>query len=697
MTDIGVLVTLDEEALRSRAILDYTSRDFTSIRAQLVGLAQGIMPEWNTAGESSDFGTLLLELYAYMGDTLNFYIDRTASEAFLSTAIRQQSVWYIADMLGYTPTGQSAATVTLTLTAYVPDPTDPLTDIVVPAGTKVYNTTNNADQTVVFETLNTITFKPGETATVLAEEGITVKDYFLGAAFGVPNTEFLLPEKGVIAGSLRVVSAEGYESIVWSYTSDLATARPTQSTFTTYVDDMGFTHLVFGDNTSGRIPAVNAQMYATYRYGVGARANDIATDKLQTLVPQTGFFEGWQVTVTNAEQPRGGVDPESVESMKYSIPRAGARIRSRAVTLNDFADLAMQVPGVAKSVAYGTVYTSVKVWLGPTLNSSADDLSDEQMDRLCNSVERYMADKVLIGATVVCGPPKTSELWTDMYIRITVHVAEVYNRASVRDSVDQVLRKLLSYELVDFGTRVALGDLYRAVLTVQGVEWAEIRWLSTTKPPLEEAAPEALSAPVGIPIAPVQTLLTAIWKYETITTPAEPTSAHYRFNDDATSADPDFVHIKISHQDTTAPAAGSNDRTAILAQLQVGDHLVLNTVGDGASWWDYAVHSAPEPHAGTGAPLTPGFIEMDVALLRASTNNVAPSVNEDVTFTIIRYSPTPISSGDISDIDTDELHIPRINPDDVTENPANWPPNFTEEELSHDGLWVIALGGLANT
>ena len=61
------------------------------------------MPEWQTVGEAADFGTLLLELYAYMGDILNFYIDRTASEAFLATAVRPQSVLYIADMLGYTP------------------------------------------------------------------------------------------------------------------------------------------------------------------------------------------------------------------------------------------------------------------------------------------------------------------------------------------------------------------------------------------------------------------------------------------------------------------------------------------------------------------------------------------------------------------------------------------------------------------
>ena len=104
---------LEDQDIDSRVVLDYTSRDFTAIRSQLVGLARGLMPEWETAGEPSDFGTLLLELFAYMGDVMHFYIDRTASEAFLGSAIRQQSVLYIANMLGYTPIGQQSASVTL--------------------------------------------------------------------------------------------------------------------------------------------------------------------------------------------------------------------------------------------------------------------------------------------------------------------------------------------------------------------------------------------------------------------------------------------------------------------------------------------------------------------------------------------------------------------------------------------------------
>ena len=120
---------------RGRVVLDYTSRDFAAIRAQLVGLAKGFMPEWETVGEAPDFGTLLLELFAYMGDVMHFYIDRTASEAFLGTAIRRQSVLYIADMFGYKPIGQQSATVKLEF-SYSADAEE---NLLIPHGTRIHN------------------------------------------------------------------------------------------------------------------------------------------------------------------------------------------------------------------------------------------------------------------------------------------------------------------------------------------------------------------------------------------------------------------------------------------------------------------------------------------------------------------------------------------------------------------------------
>jgi len=702
MSDIGVLVSLDDEGLKNRLILDYTNRDFTALRSELVRLAHTIMPEWTTVGETTDFGTVILELFAYVSDILNFYIDRTASEAYLATAIRPQSVYYIADMLGYKPTGSAAASVDLMLTPYTPDPTDPMDPITVPAGTKCYSSAETTGDSVVFETVNSVTFTPSDPPVlvpVLAQEGVTVRDQSIGTAFGVANTEFILRQQGIFAGSLRIVSSEGYQQIVWTYTTDLATARPTQSVFTTYLDDQGFTHVCFGDNTSGRIPAAQAQLFATYRYGIGAAANEVGANKITTIVPMAGFFEQWQVSVTNPLPPSGGADRESVESMRFSIPRAGARIRSRAVTLNDYADLAMQTAGVAKSVAYGTVYTAVKVWVAPTLSSSQDTCTDAQMERLCNRVEQTMADKILIGSTVVAGPRMCDDLWTNLFIRVNIQVAEVFNRLNVRDTVDAVIRRLLGYEMVDFGTRVALGDIYRATLTVQGVDWCEVTWLTTSRPPSESGTvyvePLVFSGP---PPAPVQTLFTSSWKFEAGISPPEPTATYYRLYDDSTSSDPDFLHISISARDTTLPSAGSDNRTANLAAVDVGDHIIMSAA-DG-SWWDYVVRSNPNPHAGAGGPpSTPGYVDWDVVIARKSSPNTTPLANALISFTFVRYSPTPITVGEIGDVIVDDLHIPRIDPIkyDETVSAANYPSYYTPDELIHDGLWVTADGGLANT
>jgi hypothetical protein len=385
--------------------------------------------------------------------------------------------------------------------------------------------------------------------------------------------------------------------------------------------------------------------------------------------------------------------------MRFSIPKAGARIRSRAVTLNDYADLAMQVPGVAKSVAYGTVYTAVKVWVGPTLSSSKDDLSDEAMARLCRSVEQTSQDKVLVGSTIVAGPTKCSDLWTNLFIRVNIQVAEVFSRLNVRDTVDAVLRKLLGYDMVDFGTRIALGDVYRAVLTVQGVEWATVNWLTTSRPPAESGTVVPDPLVLGPPTQPVETLFTSQWKFEAGSSPPEPTATFYRLYDDTTIADVDFLKIAISYRDTTAPSAGSDNRTTDLARVDAGDHIVMSNPANG-SWWDYVVRSNATLNAGAGGPpTTPGYGVWDVVVVRKSSPNVTPTASTAINFTFVRYSPTPVTIGEVGDIVVDDLHIPRIDPIkyDESASSANYPSYYTADEFIHDGLWVTADGGLANT
>lgn len=452
----------------NRVVLDYTNRDYLSLRAALVGLAKGYMPDWETVGEPGDFGTLLLELFAYTGDVMNYYIDRMVSEAFLTTAVRRQSVLFIADMLGYQPLGKNPSTVSLTFewkwdggqtqgydTTYIvsaasvegdtvtlmfPENTNATFDVLqtivvdglgdeydgvfnideiilpednqdnrlkltyrfngegqgvidaassavvrtgmvvrIPKGTVL--TAGSNDSEVKFELLfdvvldralgqPTVEADPtGEyslTAYGSAIEGTSVVPTQIGTSKGVPGAEFVIPKAGVFDGSVEVFTREGQQVVEWTRLDKVTFAGPRQNVFTTFVDDNDFTHILFGDNIAGRIPPADAEILAAFRYGAGAAANSLGTRSVASFDNEEATAAG--ITVFNPRPPSGGTDVETVESMRYSIPRSET-VQERGVNLKDFEYLALRVPGVAKAVAYGDTYSTVFVRIASSSES----------------------------------------------------------------------------------------------------------------------------------------------------------------------------------------------------------------------------------------------------------------------------------------------------------------------------------------
>lgn len=486
MTDIGIPITSSDFLLsHSRVVLDYTNRDFAAIRAQLLGLAKGFMPEWETAGESGDFGTLLLELFSYMGDVMHFYIDRVASESFLSTAQRLQSVMYIADMLGYSPIGQQAASVNVTfsmdqLAGTVKYPNDAekaaAYSVTLPAGTIVSYVDNQTGTSYPFTTDLEITLTSGESATVSATQGVEYALSQVAVSNGVPNWTIEVGAN-VVFNSVTMYTREGGQLIDWSHVYDLADATPTQSVFSTYTDDRNRTFILLGDNASGRIPPVNAPVYVGYRTSNGAAANLIAPNTITSIKAPSGINIG-AITVTNSASPVGGSDRESIESIRYNAPRLAGRLNNRAITLSDYADLALRVPGVAKAQAYGTMYSVVYVRVAPIGGTA----TDAYMESICTGVEHFLQDKILVGSTVVAEPRTFDELWVDAFIRIKVYVLPEFNRTKIRRDVESAVSTLFSFDNLTFGSRVTIGQVHRSILSVTGVEWAELLWLDKTSP-----------------------------------------------------------------------------------------------------------------------------------------------------------------------------------------------------------------------
>lgn len=95
--------------------IDYTSRDYYALREALIRRVQDRVGTWSGT-DPSDFGVALVESFAYMGDLVNYYIDRVANESYLGTATQRQNVLNLASMIGYTAGGYTSAIANVLLT-----------------------------------------------------------------------------------------------------------------------------------------------------------------------------------------------------------------------------------------------------------------------------------------------------------------------------------------------------------------------------------------------------------------------------------------------------------------------------------------------------------------------------------------------------------------------------------------------------
>lgn len=81
--------------------INYTSRDFDSIKEELVDYAKRYYPDSFRDFNEASFGALMLDTVSYVGDILSFYLDYQVNESFLNTATERENVIKLARQVGY--------------------------------------------------------------------------------------------------------------------------------------------------------------------------------------------------------------------------------------------------------------------------------------------------------------------------------------------------------------------------------------------------------------------------------------------------------------------------------------------------------------------------------------------------------------------------------------------------------------------
>lgn len=466
------------------ANFDYTSRDYLSIRQDLLDRAATTIPEW-TSRSSGDFGVMLVELWAYYADILHYYVDRAAAETYLETATQTSSVLAFANLFDYKPTFQTASEGTVTLTA-----SNPLHSnvIVVPNNTGfVAPSVNPGEEIFYFTSTNSASLGASVSSiTIPVSEGKFVNlespnQYVTGLSTsdGLSSQRFNLRYNNAIASTVSVYVYEGTvvngeaTAVQYTYVSDISVTSASSKVFTLEITADGVMQVIFGNGVNGSIPTASAEVKVSYRYGRGSAGN-ISSGKI------TAFDVGSAITgvsVTSSSATSGGSDAESLASIKSNIPLF-LRTQDRAVSKQDFKDLALRVPGVAKAscsiagtnvLVYGVPYTSNYL----TLTTSTLSISSA----IQNSVITYFEPRAVVGASVGAASSVTLK---PVNITATVHVLPQYVNEWVKAAVINELNNFFTFDNVSFGQTLSIGSIYRALQNIDGVDYVEISVFSFT-------------------------------------------------------------------------------------------------------------------------------------------------------------------------------------------------------------------------
>lgn len=98
----------------------YLSRDFPSLKQNLIDFAKNYFPDTYQDFNESSPGMMFLEMAAYVGDVLSYYTDTTLQESFILQASERQNILDIAQSLGYKPKTNIASNVKLDVFQVIP-------------------------------------------------------------------------------------------------------------------------------------------------------------------------------------------------------------------------------------------------------------------------------------------------------------------------------------------------------------------------------------------------------------------------------------------------------------------------------------------------------------------------------------------------------------------------------------------------
>ena len=341
--------------------------------------------------------------------------------------------------------------------------------------------------------------------TVPATQGVTRLEDRLGQSDGRPGQVFALPKRPVLidpASGLPVLSLSVAGEEDWRPVADFYGAGPDDAA---YVLDPIQGRISFGDGLRGRIPVAGAAVLVLRSRVGGGAAGNVGPGSVTKLKGQVRGVKA----VTNPRAAAGGEDAETLDAVRLRAPH-DLRHRDRAVSADDFADLALATPGTAlhKVVALprraldgaGQIVArdgSVVLVLLPRSDAARPAPSQAQMRAVC----RWMEPRRLVTTELHLTGPTYVEI---VSVSLSLLVADGHDLTVTADAVQAAILAFLhpvgggpDGSGWPFGAAISHADLYERILAVPGVRRAWALKVATAADPDGNALTDLTPLPEG--------------------------------------------------------------------------------------------------------------------------------------------------------------------------------------------------------
>lgn len=262
----------------------------------------------------------------------------------------------------------------------------------------------------------------------------------------------------------------------WEPRRDLLASEGEDRHYVVEMDDRGRAHLRFGDGELGARPEAGAAFEALYRVG-GGPAGNVGADTLTVAVTRQ-LVTGVEFRPRNPLPAEGGTAPEPLSRIRLFAPEAFRHQRERAVTAEDYAELAGRHPAVQRAAAelrWNGSWYEARVAVDPLGTTEADPA-------LLTAIEEELERFRRIGHDLAVLPAR--------YVPLDLELEVCVRRGFGRGAVLAALRERFGTgrladgspaffhpDALTFGQGIALSRIVAAAQAVPGVDSAAVKRL----------------------------------------------------------------------------------------------------------------------------------------------------------------------------------------------------------------------------